>query len=77
MKPKLGQLNAIQKDDKARARIPNEYQEFLPMFRKEPYKKLPKHQYWDYNTPIKEEKKPTYGPIYAHQKLSLRSYKST
>ena len=37
------QLHATQEEDKARARILKEYKEFLPMFKEEAYKKLPKH----------------------------------
>ena len=73
MKPVSGQLNATQKENKAQVRIPKEYLEFLPMFRKKAYKKLPKHRDWDHEILIEEEKKPTYSLIYALSKTELKA----
>ena len=44
IKPVSGQLNATQERDKARAKIPRDYQEFYAMFKEEAHEKLPKHQ---------------------------------
>ena len=43
IRPVLGQLNAIQKEDKTQAKIPRDYQEFYAMFKKEAHEKLPEH----------------------------------
>ena len=39
-----GQLNAIQEEGKARAKIPKDYQEFYATFKEEPHEKLPEHR---------------------------------
>ena len=44
IKPVSGQLNATQKEDKARAKIPRDYQEFYAMFIEEAHEKLPEHR---------------------------------
>ena len=43
------------------------------MFKEEAHEKLPKHQDWDHKIPIKEGKKPTYGPIYALSETELKA----
>ena len=53
IKPVSGQLNATQKEDKARAKIPRDYQEFYAMFKEEAHEKLVEHQDWDHKIPIK------------------------
>ena len=73
MKPISRQLNAIQKEDKAWARIPKKYLEFLLMFREKSPEKLPQHRDWDHKIPIEEEKKPTYGPIYSLSETELKT----
>ena len=73
IKPVSGQLNAIQEEDEARAKIPRDYQEFYEMFKEEAHEKLPEHQDWDHKIPIEEGKKPTYGPIYALSETELKA----
>ena len=68
-----GQLNATQKEDKARAKIPRNYQEFYAMFKKKAHEKLPEHRDWDHKIPIEEGKKPTYGPINALSETELKT----
>ena len=43
------------------------------MFKEEAHKKLPEHRDWDHKIPIKEGKKPTYGPIYALSETELKA----
>ena len=43
IRPVSGQLNATQKEDKARAKISRNYQELYAMFKEEAHKKLPEH----------------------------------
>ena len=43
IRPVLRQLNATQKEDKAQAKIPRDYQEFYAMFKEEAHEKLPEH----------------------------------
>ena len=43
------------------------------MFKEEAHEKLPEHQNWDHEIPIEEEKKPTYGPIYALSVTELKA----
>ena len=73
IKPVLGQLNATQEEDEARAKIPRDYQEFCEMFKEEAHEKLPEHQDWDHEIPIEERKKPTYGPIYALSETEIKA----
>ena len=73
IKPVSEQLNATQEEDEARAKIPRDYQEFYEMFKEEAHEKLPEHQDWDHEIPIKEGKKPTYGPIYALSETELKA----
>ena len=73
IKPVSGQLNATQEKDKARAKIPRDYQEFYTMFKKEANEKLPEHWDWDHKIPIEKGKKPTYGPIYVLSETKLKA----
>ena len=73
IKPVSGQLNATQEEDKARAKIPRNYQEFYAMFKEEAHEKLPEHRDWDHKIPIEKGKKPTYGPIYALLETELEA----
>ena len=43
IKPVSGHFNATQKEDKARAKISKDYQEFYEMFKEEAHEKLPEH----------------------------------
>ena len=43
IKPVSRQLNATQEEDKARAKIPRDYQEFYTMFKEKAYEKLLEH----------------------------------
>ena len=43
------------------------------MFRKKALEKLPKHWDWNHEIPTKDEKKPTYNPIYALLKIELKA----
>ena len=73
IKPVSGQLNATQEEDKARAKIPRNYQEFYEMFKEEACEKLPEHRDWDHEIPIDEGKKPTDRPIYALSETKLKA----
>ena len=73
IKPVSRQLNAIQEEDKAQAKIPRDYQEFYTMFKEEAHEKLPEHRDWDHEIPIEEGKKPTYRPIYALSETKLKA----
>ena len=43
IKPVSGQLNATQEENKLRAKIPSDHQEFYAMFKEEAHEKLPEH----------------------------------
>ena len=43
IRPVSGQLNVTQKEDKAQAKIPRDYQEFYEMFKEEAHEKVSKH----------------------------------
>ena len=73
IKPVSGQLNATQEENEARAKIPRDYQELYAMFKEEAHEKLLEHQDWDYEIPIEEGKKPTYGPIYVLSETKLKA----
>ena len=72
MKPVSKQLNIIQKENEAQARIPKVYLKFLLMFREVAFEKLPEHKDWDHEIPIEKGKKPTSGPIYVLSETKLK-----
>ena len=69
---KAQEVRADKKEKRTEPNIPEEYQEFLDLFReKTGQEALPEHKPWDHEIELEEGKTPTFVPIYALSEKEL------
>ena len=60
-------------DDKINELVPEDYHEFLPLFKKAVAEILPPHRSYDHKVPLKEGFYPPFGSLYSLSKLELQA----
>ena len=59
----------------AHSRVPEKYQEYIPIMSKEAADRLPDHKPWDHTIDLMEGKTPSWGPLYSMSEKELRFLK--
>ena len=63
----------LTEDDKIKELVPEDYHEFLPLFKKAVAEVLPPHRSYDHKIPLKEGFTPPFGPLYSLSKPELQA----
>lgn len=67
------QEESILEDDKIKELVPQDYHDYLPLFKKAVADVLPPHRPYDHKIPLKEGFTPPFGPLYSLSKTELQA----